>query len=159
MPRRKEPTIYKWLVTHKTRGLFASLSEGDAGPFLATIADDIVFTYPGSHVMAGTMRSKDEAAAWFERFFRFFPGIRFTVTDVTVNGAPWSTTSIAAEWTVQATLANGYEYENEGVHIIRLRNGKAVEIQVYLDSQKSAAALESLGESGSDVPPAETQRV
>lgn len=140
--------LYSWLVAKKTRGLFDSLSKGDAGPFLATIADDIDFTYPGSHAMGATLHSKPEVAAWFERFFRFFPGIQWTVKDVTVNGPPWGTTSIGAEWSVRATMENGYVFENEGIHIIRLQNGKAVEIRVYLDTQESAAALKSLADSG-----------
>jgi ketosteroid isomerase-like protein len=139
--------MYHRLVAAKTRRMLERLGESEA-EFLGTAADDVVFVYPGSHALAATSRGKDEVAAWFRRYFRCFPGLRWDVKDVVVNGTPWGTTTIAAQWAVRGTLENGHLFENEGVHIIRLQRGKARHIRVYLDTQKSAEALESLAAAG-----------
>jgi ketosteroid isomerase-like protein len=140
--------IYHFLVARKTRGMFEKLNEADAGPFVAAVHDDVVFTYPGKHALGGTMRGKAELSRWFERFFGFFPGIHWTVKDITVDGPPWGKTVVAAEWSVRCVLDNGYVFDNDGLHIIELRNAKASAVRVYLDTQRSAAALKSLAESG-----------
>jgi ketosteroid isomerase-like protein len=140
--------MYHSLVARKTRGMFEKLNDADARPFLAAVHDDVVFTYPGKHALGGTMQGKDELGAWFERFFRFFPGIRWTITDIVVDGTPWGKTVVSAEWAVRCVLENGHVFENEGLHLIELKNAKASEVRVYLDTQRSAAALKSLADSG-----------
>jgi ketosteroid isomerase-like protein len=140
--------MYHAVVARKTRGMFEKLNEADARPFLAAVRDDVVFTYPGKHALGGTMRGKDELGLWFERFFRFFPGIHWTITDIVVDGAPWGTTVVSAEWAVRCVLENGHVFENEGLHMIELKNAKAAAVRVYLDTQRSAAALKSLADSG-----------
>jgi ketosteroid isomerase-like protein len=140
--------MYHALVARKTRGMFEKLNEADPGPFLAAVRDDVVFMYPGKHALGGTMRGKEELGRWFERFFRFFPGIRWTIKDIVVDGAPWGTTVVSAEWAVRCVLENGHVFENEGLHMIELKNAKASAVRVYLDTQRSAAALKSLADSG-----------
>lgn len=140
--------MYHIMVARKTRGMFEKLNDADAAPFLAAVRDDVVFTYPGRHALGGTMRGRQALGEWFERFFRFFPGIHWTIKDIVVDGAPWGTTVVSAEWTARCVLENGYVYENEGLHVIELKNAKASEVRVYLDTQRSAAVLKSLADSG-----------
>jgi ketosteroid isomerase-like protein len=140
--------LYSWLVAKKTRSMFEKLNEADAGPFLAAVRDDVVFTYPGKHALGGTMRGTAALAEWFQRFFRFFPGIEWTIKDIVVEGAPWGTTVVSAEWSVRCVLETGHVFENEGLHMIELKGAKASAVRVYLDTQRSAAALQSLADSG-----------
>jgi ketosteroid isomerase-like protein len=140
--------LYSWLVAKKTRGMFEQLNAADAGPFIAAVRDDVVFTYPGKHALAGTMQGKAALDEWFQRFFRFFPGIEWTIKDIVVEGAPWRTTVVSAEWAVHCVLENGHVFENEGLHMIELKGAKASAVRVYLDTQRSAAALQSLADSG-----------
>lgn len=130
--------------------MFEKLNEADAGPFVAAVRDDVVFTYPGKHALGGTMHGRDAIAEWFQRFFRFFPGIEWTIKDIVVEGPPWGKTVVSAEWSVHCVLENGHVFTNEGLHIIELKNAKASAVRVYLDTQRSAAALKSLADSGVD---------
>jgi ketosteroid isomerase-like protein len=140
--------VYHFVVARKTRSMFESLNRADASPFIAGVHDDVVFTYPGKHALGGTMRGKDALAEWFQRFFRFFPGIEWTIKDIVVEGAPWGKTVVSAEWSVRCVLENGHVFENEGLHMIELKGTKASAVRVYLDTQRSAAALQSLADSG-----------
>jgi ketosteroid isomerase-like protein len=45
-------------------------------------------------------------------------------------------------------LADGQPYENRGVHLIRLRWGRAVSVRAYLDTQIYAAACRRMAENG-----------
>jgi ketosteroid isomerase-like protein len=139
--------MYHWFVARKTKGILERLGQSEAA-FIAASTNDVEFTYPGSHALAGTSRGKDEVRAWFKRYFRCFPALRWDVKDVVVNGTPWGLTVVSAQWSVHGTLENGYLFENEGLHMIRVKRGKLVSVRVYLDTQKSAAALRSLAESG-----------
>ena len=140
--------MYHSLVARKTRSMFEKLNEADAGPFVAAVRDDVVFTYPGKHALGGTMHGKQAIADWFQRFFRFFPGITWTIKDIVVEGRPWGTTVVSAEWAVHCVLENGHVFTNEGLHMIELERAKAKAVRVYLDTQRSAAALKSLADSG-----------
>jgi ketosteroid isomerase-like protein len=140
--------MYHFLVARKTRSMFEKLNEADASAFIAGVRDDVVFTYPGKHALGGTMHGREAIAEWFERFFRFFPGIKWTIKDIVVEGPPWGTTVVSAEWSVHCVLENGHVFENEGLHMIELKGAKASAVRVYLDTQRSAAALKSLADSG-----------
>jgi ketosteroid isomerase-like protein len=140
--------MYHAVVARKTRGMFEKLNEADASAFIAGVRDDVVFTYPGKHALGGTMHGREAIAEWFQRFFRFFPGITWTIKDIVVEGPPWGTTVVSAEWSVHCVLENGHVFENEGLHMIELKGAKASAVRVYLDTQRSAAALKSLADSG-----------
>jgi ketosteroid isomerase-like protein len=140
--------VYHFLVARKTRSMFEKLNEADASAFIAGVRDDVVFTYPGKHALGGTMHGREAIAEWFQRFFRFFPGITWTIKDIVVEGPPWGTTVVSAEWSVHCVLENGHVFENEGLHMIELKGAKASAVRVYLDTQRSAAALKSLADSG-----------
>lgn len=140
--------MYHSLIARKTRAGFEKLSEGEAGPFLAVVHQDVAFTYPGKHALGGTIHGKSELERWFQRFFRFFPGIKWTIHEIVVEGTPWGKTVVSAEWAVHCVLENGHVMDNRGLHILEFERGKAKAVRVYLDTQRSAAALESLADSG-----------
>jgi ketosteroid isomerase-like protein len=57
-----------------------------------------------------------------------------------VKGLPHNTTVIV-RWTNTDELHDGSRYENHGVHIVKMRWGKIVEIDANEDSQAVAEAL------------------
>jgi ketosteroid isomerase-like protein len=57
-----------------------------------------------------------------------------TVRDIWVKGLPHNTTVIG-RWTSADTGQDGSAYSNHGVHIIKMRWGKIVEIDANEDSQ------------------------
>ena len=64
-----------------------------------------------------------------------------------VIGGPWKTT-VVARWVATNTLANGEPYVNPGVHIIKLRWGKAYDFDVYEDTFVVTDGLEKQATSG-----------
>ena len=46
------------------------------------------------------------------------------------------------------TMPDGEAYDNQGIHILIIKMGKAAGVRVYLDTQKKAAKLQSLSEHG-----------
>ena len=68
------------------------------------------------------------------------PDMKLTVRDVWVKGLPHNTTVIV-RWTNTDSLPDGSRYENHGVHIVKMRWGKIVEIDANEDSQAVAEAL------------------
>jgi len=43
---------------------------------------------------------------------------------------------------VDEPLTGGVSYDNRGAHVIRLRFGRVTSFHAYMDSQRSAAALD-----------------
>jgi ketosteroid isomerase-like protein len=139
--------VYKRFVKKKARWIFDRFSEGDYEALLNEEATDLLFEYPGEHALGTTLTNIHAVRQWYERFFRFFPDIRFTIKDVITKGGPWNTI-VVVEWEAHATTPDGQPYENEGVHVLRIRWAKAVGIRVYLDTTKKAATLERVAEHG-----------
>ena len=73
--------------------------------------------------------------------------MKLTVRDVWVKGWPHNTTVII-RWVGTQTLPDGAPYENHGVHIVRMRWGKAVDIDANEDSQLVAESLKTAAAHG-----------
>lgn len=56
--------------------------------------------------------------------------------------------TVAAEWSAVVTPARGPEYANAGVHVIRIRRGRVVQIYAYEDSQAVVEACRTMTELG-----------
>ena len=77
------------------------------------------------------------------------PDLKLTVHDVWVKGWPHDTV-IIVRWSGTATLPDGSLYHNHGVHVIRMRWGKIVEIDANEDSEAVANMLRKRGEAGAE---------
>jgi hypothetical protein len=95
------------------------------------VADDISFEFPGSSSFAASTRSKAELVAWLRRFAALNP--EYVVRDVVVTGPPWNT-RIA----VRLSDRIGDDYANEGMQYLRMRWGKVISDEVFLDTEKVA---------------------
>ncbi len=149
--------MYHWLVMRQVRQTFESLSRGDYEPSLKGISRSITHTLNGAHPLAGTRRSVEGMRRWFQRLYLLCPQLTFEIKNIAVSGWPWDTT-IAVEWLDRAMPVDGAPYVNEGVHIIKLRWGKAVSIHAYLDSVEVEALcrrLAAVGLKEASAPPIE----
>jgi ketosteroid isomerase-like protein len=126
--------MYHFFVRRLARQSFERLNRGDYESILASIGDDISHTFSGNHPLGGTRHSVAAMRAWFKRLFLLSPALHFTIHRVISSGWPWDTT-VAVEWTDRATPADGSEYVNHGVHIIRMRWGRVFSIHAYVDTQ------------------------
>ncbi len=58
-----------------------------------------------------------------------------------VKGLPHDTT-IIIRWSATDTLSDGSPYRNRGVHIVKMKWGRVVDIDAHEDSQAVAEGLE-----------------
>lgn len=139
--------MYHRLVKQIVCQKFERLSQGDYESMLKGMAPSITHIFSGKHSLGGTRHSVPAMRQWFARLFRLFPGLNFEIRSVAVSGWPWLTT-ITVEWTDRATLADGSDYVNEGVHVIKMRWGKVVYLRAYLDTAVLLATFEGLAAHG-----------
>jgi ketosteroid isomerase-like protein len=139
--------LYRRFVHGKARWIFERFSAGDYESLLKNEAPDLRFEYPGRHALGTTLTDINSVRLWYERFFRFFPDIEFTLKNILMKGGPRKTT-VVVEWEAKATMPDGQPYDNQGIHILIIKMGKAAGIRVYLDTQKKAVKLQSLAENG-----------
>ncbi len=130
--RRK--IVYTFFVRQRIEQGFESLNQGDYESVLEGISPSITHTFSGTHALGGTRHSVEAMRQWFQRLYLLTPELNFTIKSIAVSGFPWDTT-IAVEWVDAAKPADGSEYVNEGVHIIKMRWGKVVYLHAYLDTQ------------------------
>ncbi|WP_461112325.1 nuclear transport factor 2 family protein [Spirosoma jeollabukense] len=139
--------MYHSIVKKLALQSFEHLNRGNYETVLKSISPAITHTFSGHHALGGTRHSIGAMRQWFQRLFRLSPGLAFEIQNVAVNGWPWKTT-IAVEWIDRATLADGSDYVNEGVHVIKMRWGKVVYLHAYLDTALTIAMCERLAAHG-----------
>jgi ketosteroid isomerase-like protein len=87
---------------------------------------------------AGQQRGCGDRAAlsaWFGRVGRLGKHLTLTVEDVWVKGLPHDTTVII-RWSATDVIADhGPAYRNRGIHVVKMRWGKIIEIDAHEDSQ------------------------
>ncbi len=127
--------MYSFFVRRFVRQVFESLNQGDYEIVLKGVSPKITHTFSVTSALGGTRHSIEAMRQWFQRLYRLSPGLNFDIKNIAVSGAPWNT-KIAVEWVDVAKPADGSDYVNEGVHMIKMRWGKAVYIHAYLDTQK-----------------------
>jgi ketosteroid isomerase-like protein len=139
--------VYGVLVRRRIRRVFERLSVGDYEVALAGLSDDVHHRFAGDHALGGERHDRAGVRLWFERLFRLFPALRFTVTRVAVSGWPWDL-SVAVEWRADVTPAAGPAYVNVGAHVLRIRRGRVACLHAYEDSQAVARACAVMAEAG-----------
>lgn len=139
--------MYTFLIRKTVKQVFESLNQGDYESVLRGISPAITHTFSGTHALGGTRHSIEAMRRWFQRLYLLSPQLNFIINNIAVSGFPWNTT-IAVEWIDSAKPADGSEYINEGVHIIKMRWGKVVYLHAYLDTQRAAALCQRLAAYG-----------
>jgi ketosteroid isomerase-like protein len=139
--------MYQLIFKRKVAQGFADISRANFEAVLNIFAPDIHFTFVGDHALAGNWHSRDLAKQWFDRIHRLFPDLRLTPRQIRVSGFPWDVT-IVTQFEVQATLPDHSIYKNQGIQILRVRWGKAVEDYLIEDTQLLGAALARINASG-----------
>ena len=139
--------IYRAIVARQVRAAFETVGSGDYEKALAGVADDVTHTFEGDHPLGGTRHSREGMRRWFQRLYSLFPELDFDIHEVAVKGPPWNTV-VFVQWSDTARPRDGTPYVNDGVHAIRVRWGKVVEIHAYLDTQKVRDACDRMAGAG-----------
>jgi ketosteroid isomerase-like protein len=124
--------MYRWLVARITRWAVLELVSGRSGLPRRLMADDIRFTFPGSSSFAADTATSAELTAWITRFAALRPA--YEILDVLVAGPPWNT-----RVAVRLRDRIGDDYRNEGMQYLRMRWGKMVADEVFVDTERVAA--------------------
>lgn len=147
--------MYRRLVARQVEQVFAQLSRGEFDALAKDAAPDIHHSFAGEHALGGERHGHAAFVLWLGRLERLCPSLDFTVHEVLVNGPPWNL-RVAARWTAQVRPAAGDPYVNHGVHLIRLRRFKVIELLAYEDSQVVAhacAQMTAIGITEAAAPP------
>jgi ketosteroid isomerase-like protein len=123
--------VYRWIVARVARS--AIMAGVNGRPELATrmMADDVAFEFPGSSSFGASVRGKDAVLAWLRRFAALRP--QYVIRDVVVAGPPWNT-----RLAIRLSDRIGDDYANEGVQYLRMRWGKVISDEVFVDTEKVA---------------------
>jgi ketosteroid isomerase-like protein len=139
--------MYKRIAAARVRKVFADIGAGDHEAALEGTADDVHHLFPGDNALGGERHSREAFLRWFGRLERLIPELSFEVHRVAVKGPPWDMW-IAVQWTDHGRAADGEPYENHGAHWIRIRRGRAVRVQAYLDTGRVTALCERMARAG-----------
>jgi len=132
--------IYHALVKRIAKKNFERVNQRDFSSLLNDCVPNGHHRFGGTHALGGERHDREALGRWLKRLERLGPAMKLTVRDVWVKGLPHDTT-IIVRWTNTDTLPNGAPYSNHGVHVVKMRWGKIVEIDANEDSQTVAEAL------------------
>ena len=140
--------IYSSIVERLVRKTFLAVQNHDYEYVLGGLSPrNLTHRFAGPNSLGGIRHDKEALRRWFMRVGTVFPELEFNVTSVLVHGGPWNTT-VVARWVATCTLENGDPYINPGIHVIKLRWGKAYDFDVYEDTFAVTVGLEKQSKSG-----------
>ena len=132
--------MYHAIVKRIARKNFERVNQKDFGALLKDCVPNVHHRFYGSHALSGERHDREAVRQWFERLGRLAPGLTLTVHDVWVKGLPHDTT-IIMRWSAEDTRIDGSPYRNYGVHILKMRWFRIVDIDAYEDTQAVAENL------------------
>jgi ketosteroid isomerase-like protein len=132
--------MYHAIVKRIARKNFERVNAKDFDALLKDCTPDIRHRFGGDHALGGERHDRESLRLWFGRLGRLGAHLKLTVEDVWVKGLPHDTT-IILRWSATDMLPDGSPYKDRGVHIVRMRWGKVVEIDAHEDSRAVAANL------------------
>ncbi|MFF3227246.1 nuclear transport factor 2 family protein [Nocardia suismassiliense] len=126
---------------------FGQVSDGDYQAVLTRFDPEAVHWFSGQHALGGTRDNIADIGAWYARWEKLLPDLKFEVTEVVVSGWPWATV-VAVEWVQTGAADRTANFRNTGVHLIRLRWGRTVSQRVHCDTAVLAEFLRRLQTQG-----------
>jgi ketosteroid isomerase-like protein len=132
--------MYHALVERRVRRVFARLSAGDTKPMLDSLAERFAYRFEGDSPLGGLRTSRASLQLWWERLYRLFPGLGFSVRDVVVAGGPWHTRVFTLLDFVKP-LPDGSRYTNVVMQRMVMRWGRVTEVHTLEDTQRCMRLL------------------
>lgn len=115
------------------RAFFDALQRGDFGSIEQRLDERVELEFPGRR-FGGRFEGRRRVLVFLKSNQRLFrDGLRFAVSWTGVAGD-----HAVARWTNAGTTRDGRPYTNRGVTLFRLHEGRIVEIQDYLDTERIA---------------------
>jgi ketosteroid isomerase-like protein len=121
-----------------TKEFFEALSNG-SDKYLDFYTDESIIWTAGNNAIGGT-RTKKEVVSFAQNILSAFPtGITFNIKGMTAEEE-----RVAVEINGEAIHASGETYNNQYHFLLRIKDGKILELKEYMDTQLAAKIL--LGE-------------
>lgn len=139
--------MFQTVARKKVLSAFQCLSNRDVEGLLKGCSENIHHEFAGNHALGGVRDSKKAFKLWLERLFVLFPHLWFEPHSVLISGPPWNMRACVT-WTDRGVTADGEDYENSGVHELRIRGGKVQSLKAHLDTQHLAAVLDHMAAHG-----------
>jgi ketosteroid isomerase-like protein len=139
--------VYHAIVKRIAKRNFERVNDHDYEAVLKSCASNINHRFGGHHPLGGERHDKEALRRWFDRLAILCPTLKLTVRDVWVKGWPNDTT-IVIRWTATQALPDNSPYSNHGVHIVKMRWGKILEIDANEDSQVVAESMDVFAAAG-----------
>jgi ketosteroid isomerase-like protein len=107
---------------------------GDVETGLANMTDDVSWFIPGAMKTSGLKDGKDAVRAFRQGNLNIFRENHHTVVGVYGDG-----NTVILELSAKAVLTNGQPYENAGVTVWEIEDGKIRRVREYVDTHKAMA--------------------
>ena len=118
-----------------TKEFFRALSTG-SDQYLDFYTDESIIWTAGNNAIGGT-RTKKEVVSFAQNILSAFPtGITFNITGLTAEDE-----RVAVEISGEAIHASGETYNNQYHFLLRIKDGKILELKEYMDTQLAAKIL------------------
>ena len=118
-----------------TKEFFEALSTG-SDQYLDFYTDESIIWTAGNNAIGGT-RTKKEVVSFAQNILSAFPsGITFNITGITAENE-----RVAVEISGEAIHASGETYNNQYHFLLRIKDGKILELKEYMDTQLAAKIL------------------
>ena len=88
-------TVWTWLIKRRIETVFHDIGRRDLSRVLPGLATNVHHRFAGDHALGGERHSREGVSRWFERLFRLFPELTFSVHSVHAAGWPWRLTVTA----------------------------------------------------------------
>jgi len=120
------------------RDTWDAVGAGDMDKFLAGLADDVTWTFFGSHRFAGTFKGKDDL---LQRLFApigdvLDGGISVKIKSMTAEGD-----RVVIEAKGQARSKSGKAYNNDYCMVVTIADNKIKNVNEHLDSELVTAVF------------------
>lgn len=138
--------MYHAFVRRRIHHLFDAINAGNAASVLVAYAHSFEHICAGNHALGGRRTHVGPMLDWYARLYRLLPGIHFTISRITVTGGPWNTLAVI-EWVMTCPDA-GVADNGAGVHLMRLRWGRMVQLIICPYADALSAPLERLARAG-----------
>jgi ketosteroid isomerase-like protein len=139
--------MYHAVVRRRIRRLFDAVNRGDAEPVLALFATRFEHSFLGDHALGGSRQTLPATRRWYERLYRLLPDIHFDLRRIAVSGTPWNTI-VVIEWDESNSGTDNVRTYNRGIHVVRLRWGRATQLIICPDTVGLQATLDRLYAAG-----------
>jgi ketosteroid isomerase-like protein len=144
--------MYRSIVRHRVRSLFAEANRGNWQAIIDALGDPFVYNFVGETPLGGTRTTRPAMQAWFRRIFELVPDAQLYPQEIVVEGFPWNTrvmTYVKFRGTLPATPDHSATpYENEVMQLMRIKWGRIVSVKTIEDTQRFVAILPRLSAAG-----------